>query len=359
MTDIIKFRIISALLLATFLYFLYALKSITIPLIIAVIIAYLLDPLIDKFETYKISRSTSIIFLISITLIFIVLLLILLIPAIEGEMRSLIEKLPGYMETVKTTAIPFLEGLASKLMPERSFPMDKFLAEGEKLLKNIPLDIWKSILSAMSSTLKSTFSLIASIIGTMIIPLYLYYILKEFDVMKEKAVTLIPPRNRDFIIDRFKDADEILSAFIRGQMVVCLILGVIYSAGLGIIGLDLAIVIGLLSGASFIIPYIGPIISFSSATVFAYLQFHDLKHVVYVVLLYAFAQVIESFVLTPKIVGDKVGLHPLAVILAVIAGGELFGFLGILLAVPTAAILKILTLGAIESYKESNYYRNA
>jgi len=359
LTDIVKFRIVSALLLVTFLYLLYALKSITIPIIIAVFIAYLLDPVIDKLETYKISRSTAIIALISITVLFIISLLLILVPAIEAEMRALIKKLPGYIETIKVTAIPLLENLALKFMPTGSFNVDSMLAEGEKLLKGVPVDIWKSTLTTITSTLKSSFSIVVSIIGTMIIPLYLFYILKEFDEMKEKAITLIPSRNRDFIIERFKDADEILSAFIRGQMIVCLILGFIYSIGLGIIGLDLAIVIGLLSGAAFIIPYIGSIIGFGSAAVFAYLQFHDLKYVAYVAILYVFAQAIEGILLTPKIVGDKVGLHPLAVIVAVITAGELFGLLGILLAVPGAAILKIFTLSAIESYKESSYYKNA
>ncbi|MDH3975490.1 MAG: AI-2E family transporter [Deltaproteobacteria bacterium] len=359
MTDIVKFRIVSALLLISFLYLLYALKSITIPIIIAVIIAYLLDPLIDKLETYKISRSIAIIILISVTVTLATLLLLLLVPAIEAEMRALIMKLPAYAETIKTTAIPFFENLASKLLPAESFNMNSILAEGENLLKSVPLDIWKSILAGMSSTLKSTFSLVVSIIGTMIIPLYLYYILKEFDHMKEKVITLIPPRNRDFIIARFKDTDEILSAFIRGQMIVCLILGIIYSAGLGIIGLDLALVIGLLSGAAFIIPYLGSIISFGTAAIFAYLQFHDFTPVIYVAILYGFAQIVEGTLLTPKIVGDKVGLHPLAVIIAVITAGELFGFLGILIAVPGVAILKIFVLSAIESYKESSYYKNA
>lgn len=359
MTDTIKFRIISALLLSSFLYLLYALKSITIPIIIAVIIAYLLDPLIDKLETYKISRTNAIISLVLATVIFLILMLLLLVPAIEAEIRGLINKLPQYINTVKTTAIPFIERIASKLLPAGSFNIESLLSESEKMLKTVPLDIWKSTLTTISSTLKSTFSLVVSIIGTMIIPLYLFYILKEFDEMKEKVITLIPPRNRDFLIKKFTEADEILSAFMRGQMIVCLILGGVYAIGLGMIGLDLAIVIGLLSGAAFIIPYIGSIMGFGTAAIFAYLQFHDLTHLIYVAILYGAAQVLEGILLTPKIVGDKVGLHPLAVIIAVITAGELFGFLGILLAVPGAAILKIFTLSAIESYKESSYYKNA
>ncbi len=124
------------------------------------------------------------------------------------------------------------------------------------------------------------------------------------------------------------------------------------------IGVDLALVIGILSGAAFIIPYIGTILGIIAASSMAFVVFHDITHIIYVFILYGGAQVLEGAVITPRVIGDKVGLHPLAIILSIIIGGELFGFLGILLAVPTAATLKIFTFSAIDSYKNSSYYQS-
>jgi len=354
-----RFRIITAAAIMAAVYLLYILKAVTIPIIIAVILAYLLDPLIDRMERLKVGRGTAILFLTFITVSFLLLAALFLIPAMEGELRAIAKKLPLYVKNFKANAAPAIEDVLSRYVPGMTFSVADVTARMEDMMKNVPVGIWNRILGGMTSTLKGTFSFIISLIGLMIIPLYLYYILKDFDNMKEKALSLIPPRSRAPLVSRFCEIDEVLSAFIRGQMIVCLILAILYSIGLSIIGLDLAIIIGLISGIAFIIPYLGTILGLTLASATAYLQFHDMKSLMYVVLLYIGVQAVEGTVITPRIVGEKVGLHPLAVVIAVITGGEIFGFLGILLAVPAAAVLKIFTLSAIESYRKSSYFRNA
>lgn len=352
-----RFSLIATIAIAAFIFTLYLLKAVTIPILIAVILAYLLDPLIDKLETYKIGRSPAIILLTLITVFILLIAALILLPAIEGEIKTAINKLPAYVEVFQSEALPRIEQIISKVLPGKSISLSSMIAEGESALRKAPVDIWKSLLSGMTSTIKSTLSLIISIIGAMIIPLYLYYILKDFDSFKEKIISIIPPRNRANVLEKAGETDEVLSAFIRGQMMVCLILAILYAIGLAVIGIDLAIVIGFLSGALFIIPYLGTVIGLLLASTAAYLQFHDLNHLLYVASLYGAVQILEGFIITPKIVGEKVGLHPLAVILAVIIGGELFGFLGILLAVPAAAVLKIFASSAEEQYRQSKFFK--
>lgn len=352
-----KFSLIATLAIAAFIFGLYLLKAVTIPILIAVILAYILDPLIDKLETYKIGRSPAILLLTLITVFFLLIATVIILPAIEGEIKTVVKKLPAYMEVIKNEALPKIEGIISKVLPGKVINLSSIIAEGESALRKAPIDIWKSLLSGMTSTLKGTLSLIISIIGAMIIPLYLYYILKDFDSFKEKIMSIIPPRSRAKVLEMAGETDEVLSAFIRGQMMVCLILAILYAIGLGIIGIDLAIVIGFLSGALFIIPYLGTVIGLLFASTMAYLQFHDLNHLIYVAALYGAVQIVEGVIITPKIVGEKVGLHPLAVILSVIIAGELFGFLGILLAVPTAAVLKIFASSVEEQYRQSKFFK--
>ena len=351
-----RFSIIVSLALIMFIYALYLLKAVTIPILIAISLAYLLDPLIDKLETYKLGRTPSIILLTCTSVLLLCVAAFIILPAIEGELKTAIKKLPAYIEVIKKEALPEIERTISKVLPGKAFSLNGIMLEIEATIRKMPLDIWKSLLTGISSTLKGTLSLIISIIGAMIIPLYLYYILRDFDSFKEKIISIIPPRNRAYVLEKARETDEVLSAFIRGQMMVCLILAFLYATGLGAIGIDLAIVIGFLSGTLFIIPYLGTIIGLLLASSIAYLQFHDLNHLIYVIALYGTVQIIEGFIITPKIVGEKVGLHPLAVVLSVIIGGELFGFLGILLAVPVAAIIKIFAYSAEEIYRKSSFF---
>lgn len=357
MTEAAKNRLLTLAGIAIAIGALYFLRSVTMPIIVAAMIAYLLDPLIDKMEERKLGRSTSIFILLSAFIVSFITALLLLVPAIEAELATVVKKLPAYMNTLKDNAIPLIERLLASVFPGDRINLHSLLPEGKELVSKIPVDFWKRVVATLTSTLKGTFSIVISLIGTMIIPLYIYYLLKDFDNLKNKVLELVPPGRRGFIKARGGEIDTVLSAFIRGQAIVCLILAIFYTTGLLIIGLDLAFIIGIISGAAFIIPYLGTALGILLASLFAFLQFGDVIHLVYVVILYGVAQAVEGTLLTPRIVGDKVGLHPLAVIIAVITGGELFGFTGILLAIPVAAILKIFIEDALESYQKSSYFK--
>ncbi len=350
------YRIAILVLVAAAIYLLHHLRSVTIPIMLAAFLAYILDPLIDRLETFRIPRSRSILLLTFLVITLTIGALLLVIPAIENELRVAAGHLPEYLEKFKRNSLPFIERHLAAYFPGADISVDSLVREGEKMVKRIPLDAWQKVLSGVAATFHGTFSLIVSVIGLLIIPLYLFYILKDFDNIKEELIALIPERNRDFFIGKFGEVDEALSSFIRGQLLICLILGVIYSAGLLFIGIDLALVIGILSGAAFIIPYVGTVLGILSASLMAFLQFHDFQHILYVLLLFGGAQILEGTLITPKIIGDKMGLHPLIIILAIIIGGELFGLMGMLLAVPAAATIRIFLKSALKSYKESAYF---
>ena len=357
MSEKFKIRLILSISVIVLIVFLYYLRSITIPILIAAIFAYILDPVIDKLEKYHLSRSKAIFMLTFAAVAIFFLLLLLIVPAVESELRETVKKLPHYAVAFKNKIGPLIDETLSKAFPDSTYRVDMLLTQGEKMLKEVPLDIWKQVFQVMSSTFKGTLSLFISIFGTLIIPLYLYFLLKDFDRFKDGIVSLIPERKREFIVLKFCEIDETLSAFIRGQLSICLILAIIYSIGLSLIGVDLALIIGILSGIAFLIPYVGTFLGILAASVMAALEFHDFTHIIYVLALYGGAQALEGAVITPKIIGEKIGLHPLVIIVAIITGGELFGLMGMLLAVPVAAILKIVIHTALDNYKESPYFK--
>jgi len=335
----------------------YSMRSVTIPVFIAAFLAYLLDPLIDRMESRKIERGRAVLLLIFIVSAIFIAALMIVVPAIESEIRRMAGRFPDYMARLKGDTLPWLESVIGRLLPDAGISMDSLIREGEGFVKSLPMDIWKAVFKAVSETFKGTLSIIISVVGTLIIPLYLFYLLRDFDKLKGNLFELIPERNRDYWGLRLAEINGTISAFIRGQLLICLILALLYSAGLLIIGNDLAIVTGMLSGALFIIPYVGTIVGLLMAGTMAYLKFHDLTHIMYVFILYGGVQALEGVFITPKVIGDKMGLHPLVIIIAIITGGELLGFMGMLIAVPAAATIKIFAISALESYRESEWYK--
>ncbi|MEK6193106.1 MAG: AI-2E family transporter, partial [Deltaproteobacteria bacterium] len=189
-----------------------------------------------------------------------------------------------------------------------------------------------------------------------LIPVVTFDLLRDWDPMIRAMHDLLP-RNMEAEISRTaKDVDEVLGAFFRGQLMVMLALGLIYSIGMSMVGIDLAILIGMGAGLLSIVPYLGSIVGVLVAVGAAIFQFQDVFHLVMVLLVFGAGQAAESMYLTPKLVGDRIGLHPVTVIFAVLAGGQLFGFLGILLALPVAAALNVLVRRMLLKYRQSDLY---
>jgi predicted PurR-regulated permease PerM len=189
-----------------------------------------------------------------------------------------------------------------------------------------------------------------------LVPVVTFYLLRDWDVLVAGVRKLLPPAIEPTVSDLAREIDEVLGAFIRGQFLVMLALGLIYTGGLLAIGLDLAFAIGMLAGILSIVPYLGTLVGVVAALVASTFQFQDFIHPALALAVFGVGQTLEGMVLTPKLVGDKVGLHPVAVIFAVLAGGQLFGFLGILLALPVAAALNVLLRFADAQYRSSHWF---
>lgn len=337
-----------ALLIAVLLYLLHGILS---PFLIGILLAYLADPLVDRLERMGLSRTWSVVVVFTLfTLVFLALLLVL-IPMLAKQLVRLYELAPQMLDWLQHVALPWVQmhlGLA-----EGFWKFDKIKAAiGAHMGQTT--DIVGIILSQATA---SGLALIAWLANLVLIPVVGFYLLRDWDLMMAKLRSLLPRQREDQVVGLAGECHEVLGAFLRGQLMVMLALGLIYSAGLMLVGLELGLLIGLLAGLAAIVPYMGFIIGIGAAIIAGLFQFGgDAYHLLAIVAVFMIGQALEGMVLTPLLVGDRIGLHPVAVIFAILAGGELFGFTGVLLALPVAAVIMVLLRHVHSLYKESGMY---
>jgi predicted PurR-regulated permease PerM len=189
-----------------------------------------------------------------------------------------------------------------------------------------------------------------------VIPILAFYLLADFDEILRRSADWIPPRHRAYVVEKGRTANRLISGFLRGQLTVAAVLGVLYAVGFSAIGIDLAVGVGLLGGALSLVPYLGGAVAVLASSVLAILEFGFDWHLAAVLGWYVAVQTFEGFLLTPRIVGESVGLHPGVVIVALLIGGDLFGFLGLLVAVPLAAVVKVFVDEGLELYRRSSFF---
>ena len=210
----------------------------------------------------------------------------------------------------------------------------------------------------LTEVTSSGFAMLGWLMNIALIPVVAFYLLRDWDLLVERIHNMIPRQFVTTTVNLTKECDEVLSAFLRGQLLIMLLLGCIYALGLALIGLDLALIIGLLAGLASLVPYLGFIVGILAASIAAILQFQEFMPLVYVALVFGVGQLLEGSLLTPLLVGDRIGLHPVAVIFAVLAGGQLFGFVGVLLALPIAAVVMVFVRHLYGQYRTSQYYES-
>ncbi len=330
--------------------FIYLLAPILTPFAISALIAYLFDPFADKLESWKLSRTLSVVIVFIVMTIIVFLILLVLIPTLEHQISNLIANLPKYFQYLSDNVTPWLRekfGLQTDIFN---------FSELTDLLKahwNEAGGIAKNIVASLS---KSSMVVVNWMMNIVLIPVVTFYLLRDWDILTARVGELIPRPVYPTINKLVTESNSVLSAFLRGQFSVMLALGVIYSIGLMIIGLDLSLLIGMGAGIVSFIPYLGAITGMVVGAITAFVQFGDPTYVVYVLIVFGVGQLLEGMVLTPWLVGDKIGLHPVAVIFAVLAGGQLFGFVGILLGLPIAAVVMVLLRFAHQNYMQSKMY---
>ena len=337
--------------LALLLAFLYAVMPILTPFLVSLLIAYMGDPLVDKLEERGLSRTLGVIVVFAVIVLILAGVLAFLVPLISKQLVKLYGMLPQMVDWVQHTAVPWLH---TKL----GVPSD--ILDGDKLKQAFSEHLDKTSGAAgflLAKVTASGMALFGFVANFVLIPVVSFYLLRDWDILVDKVRGLLPRRGEGAVVKMAKECHEVLGAFIRGQLLVMLALGGIYATGLMLLGLDLGLLVGLLAGLASIVPYMGFAVGITAALLVGVFQFgFELYPLLGIVGVFALGQALEGMVLTPLLVGDRIGLHPVAVIFAIMAGGQLFGFTGVLLALPAAAVIMVLLRHVHEMYKDSDLY---
>lgn len=331
---------------------LYVLKAALTPLAAAFVTAYLLDPLIDRLERLGMRRRRAILLVLGALGLGVAALLLYVVPNVVAEIYGLAQRLPGYLERLVVEGVPALERRLGVELP-------KTLEDILGRLRGTETALLARIGGLLTGTLATVTGTLSAVVGLLVIPILAFYLLADFDAILARSADWIPPRYRAYAVEKGRTANRLISGFLRGQLTVAAVLGVLYAVGFSVIGIDLAVGVGLLGGALSLVPYLGGAVAVLASSVLAILEFGVGWHLAAVLGWYSVVQAFESFILTPRIMGESVGLHPGVVIVALLIGGDLFGFLGLLVAVPLAAVLKVFVDEGLELYRDSSFFGEA
>jgi predicted PurR-regulated permease PerM len=331
-------------------WLLWLLAPVLTPFALAALLGWLGDPLVDRLER-RLPRNTAVIVVFGVMAAVALLALLALLPLLQRQVVPLVVSLPHYRDWFTGTALPWLQAKTGLELTEWLDP--------QRLIE-VVRQHWEAAGGAAATLLgylsRSGFALLGWIANLVLLPVLTFFFLRDWDLFVERVASLVPRDHASIVGQLARESSEVLGAFLRGQLLVMLILGVLYGAGLWAIGLDLGILIGVLAGLLTFVPYLGPATVIVLGGIAAMAQFGDWQHLAGVALVFGLGQVVESYWLTPKLVGGRIGLHPVAVIFAVLAGGQLFGFLGMLLALPVAAVANVLLRYAHGRYTHSRLY---
>lgn len=335
----------------TLLIFTWLLAPILTPFVVGAGLAYIGDPLVDRLERLRLSRTMG------VSLVFVVLFgsalltIGLIVPMLQGQLTVLIHNIPDWLTWVQDVLLPKLG-----LKLPRGVQLD---AAG---LKTLIAQHWSSagdILPALwARASQSTGAIMTTVANLLLIPIVAFYLLRDWDLLVAWVRNTIPPRLRPTTDQLARETDEVLSAFFRGQLTVMAALTVYYWVALWLAGLNLALIVGLIVGLVSFVPYLGAVIGIVTAVIAMAVQTQELAPFLWLGLVFAIGQFLESNVFSPWLIGDRIGLHPVAVIFAVMAGGQLFGFIGVLLALPVAAVVAVMLRHTLQHWLQSKLYRS-
>jgi predicted PurR-regulated permease PerM len=333
-----------AVLLAGWLF--YLLAPVLTPFIAAGLLAYMGDPLADRLQKLHMPRTLAVVVVFLSTFLLLAMLILLIGPLVKTQISALFQALPDIARQVEQEWLPTLVGWMNVESGD-DVGFGAFLARYGDMVGS-----WSG--KFLLGVGKSGGALAAAVLSLFLIPILTFYLLRDWDRMMLHLGALIPASQRETIVELARETDNVLSAFLRGQVLVMLALATIYSLGLSLLGLKFAIAIGVVAGLVSFVPYLGFIFGITIAGLTVALEPDPLWNLAGVVATFTIAQAIEGSFLTPKLVGDRIGLHPVIVIFSIVAGGQLFGFFGILLALPAAAALSVLIRFAYHRYLEEH-----
>lgn len=327
----------------------YLLDAVLMPFIAGMILAYLADPLTNHFQRWGMNRPLAVSSVFLVLLIVLVVSLLILIPLIVQQLKQLGEAIPSIFIWVENILAPQVQEWTGYDVTAELTNVRETLAENWR-------DAGGYLAQALGQIGRSGMAFVSWITYVALIPVVTFYLLLDWDRLLNNIANLIPRQWADDSFRLARRCDEVLSSFLRGQLLVMLCLGVIYAVGLTLMGLNFGLLIGFVSGLVSIVPFLGFIVGLVIALVVALFQYATWWAVLGVILVFGIGQMAESVILQPKLLGDKIGLHPVAVIFAVLAGGNLFGLTGVLLALPVAAVILVLLKEVKVHYQHSELY---
>lgn len=343
------------ILCVVFLFLLYQLLPVLAPFLVAAILAYICDPLVDKlsvlgYKNYQFGRTISTVLVMLAILAAIVLLILVIFPLLQKQSLLIVERLPKMIDHLRATVEPWLQTKFGINLDINSAHIQEIISKNWKTAGNLLGEV-------LQTAGTNGLALIGVLANILLLPVVLFYLLRDWDTLIAGISKLIP---RDLIAkstEIAQEIDQMLAEFLRGQLTVMLLMSVFYSTGLWLAGLDNALPIGIIAGLLNFVPYLGPALGMGLGLLVGALQFSSFGEVIPVLVVFGLGQLIESNYITPKLVGERIGLHPVVVIFALLAGGQLFGFAGVLLALPVAATIAVALQHTKDNYLDSDAYR--
>jgi predicted PurR-regulated permease PerM len=328
----------------------WILQPILLPFVLGALIGYLGDPVVDRLEARRIGRTlgVSLVFLAFFGLY--LLGLLFAIPMLFNQIDDIIKRVPDVYTWLRDVVLPWLQ--SRTMISGARLPQIDWSAE--------LADNWQSLSKITATTITritgSGLGLILWMTNLALVPVVAFYLMRDWDDVMARVLRLLPRDWQEGAAQMAGEADEVVGAFLRGQFVVMCALGVLYTMGLWAAGVNLALLLGVVAGLASIVPYLGFIVGITASLIAAWIQFQELLPLLYVCLVFGIGQLVESFVLTPVLVGDRIGLHPVAVIFALMAGGQVAGFVGVVVALPVAAVIMVFARHAVAHYQQSDLY---
>jgi predicted PurR-regulated permease PerM len=335
---------------AAVILLLYLLGPILTPFVAAGILAYICNPLVQRLRAWKVPRTLAVVLVMGGLLLMSGLLLLIMLPLLEKEISLFVMRVPDWIDAARTHLLPQLQQW-----------LGVSLEWDSQALKNLLLSHWQSAGGVAGKLLpwlgSSGGAIIGVLVNLLLIPVAMFYLLRDWDALVARLDELIPRDWHRKVTEIVVEVDRVLAEFLRGQISVMLLMSAYYTVALWLAGLEFALPIGILAGMLVFVPYLGMIIGLSLATLAAVMQFPGFSGVLLVWAAFGAGQLLEGMVVTPWLVGDRIGLHPLAVIFALLAFGQVLGFFGLLLALPLSAILLVALRHGKAWYLTSSMYQ--
>lgn len=320
------------------------------PFIVAAMLAYVLHPLVERLARRRVPRVVAVAVVEVAAIVIVLAVMLLIVPILSKQLPLLREQIPLLADRANTQLAPWLARFGIEVALDTA-SIKAFV------LKYFDANIGDWLTTALSSARIGGSILLAVVGNLLLVPMVLFYLLMDWNNLVARFASLIPPRLRERVQGFMNECDLTLGQYLRGQLLVMVVLAVFYSVGLALFGFDLAVPVGVFTGLAVFIPYVGFGLGLVLALISGILQFAGWHGIIGVAVVFGIGQVIESFILTPMLVGDRIGMSPLTVIFALLAFGHLFGFVGVLIALPVSAVLVVAVRRLRSAYVESELFR--